>query len=138
MEKCLLMQQPSSLREKNKSGVRKPISMTDNSKLVIIKLIHTLIWVFFNVVIFYLLYAVLTDKIDKWVWICLGLIALETVTLIIFKRVCPVTLVARRYSGSTRHNFDIYLPEWLAKYNKQIYTVIVIIILLLLAWRLVT
>ena len=111
--------------------------MTDNSKLVIIKLIHTLIWVFFNVVIFYLLYAVLTDKIDKWVWICLGLIALETVTLIIFKRVCPVTLVARRYSGSTRHNFDIYLPEWLAKYNKQIYTVIVIIILLLLAWRLV-
>ncbi len=138
MEKYLLMQQPSSLREKNKSGVRKPISMTDNSKLVIIKLIHTLIWVFFNVVIFYLLYAVLTDKIDKWVWICLGLIALETVTLIIFKRVCPVTLVARRYSGSTRHNFDIYLPEWLAKYNKQIYTVIVIIILLLLAWRLVT
>lgn len=112
--------------------------MTDNSKLVIIKLIHTLIWVFFNVVIFYLLYAVLTDTIDKWVWICLGLIVLETVTLIIFKRVCPVTMMARRYSGSTRHNFDIYLPEWLAKYNKQIYTIIVIIILLLLAWRLAT
>lgn len=112
--------------------------MTDNSKLVIIKLIHTLIWVFFNVVIFYLLYAVLTDTIDKWVWICLGLILLETVTLIIFKRVCPVTLVARRYSSSARHNFDIYLPEWLAKYNKQIYTIIVIIILLLLAWRLAT
>ncbi|MEK7224452.1 MAG: hypothetical protein AAB221_02070 [Bacteroidota bacterium] len=112
--------------------------MTDNSKLVIIKLIHTLIWVFFNVVIFYLLYAVLTDTIDKWVWICLGLILLETITLIIFKRVCPVTLVARRYSGSARHNFDIYLPEWLAKYNKQIYTIIVFIILLLLAWRLAT
>ena len=112
--------------------------MTDNSKLVIIKLIHTLIWVFFNVVIFYLLYAVLTDTIDKWVWICLGLILLETVTLIIFKRVCPVTLVARRYSSYARHNFDIYLPEWLAKYNKQIYTIIVIIILLLLAWRLAT
>jgi len=44
---------------------------------------------------------------------------------------------ASRYSSSARHNFDIYLPEWLAKYNKQIYTVIVVIILLLLAWRLV-
>lgn len=112
--------------------------MKDSHKLVLIKLIHTAIWVFFNVVIFYLLYAVLVNKIDKWAWICLGLIFLEVLVLLVFKRICPVTLVARKYSDSSRHNFDIYLPEKLARYNKEIYGVIVIIILLLLVWRLVS
>ncbi|WP_439882645.1 hypothetical protein ACSX1A_05630 [Pontibacter sp. MBLB2868] len=105
-------------------------------KLVLIKVIHTLIWVFFNVVIFYLLYAVLTNRIDVWVWVCLGLIALEGLVLLVFKNMCPITVVARRYSDSTRDNFDIYLPNWLARYNKQIYTTIVLISVVILLYRL--
>lgn len=34
-------------------------------KLLLIKSVHTLIWIFFNVVIFYLLYAVIINKIDN-------------------------------------------------------------------------
>lgn len=109
--------------------------MTENRKLITVKIIHTLIWVFFNVVIFYLLYAVITDRIDKWVWICIGLIALEGIVLLVFKRVCPVTLIARKYSDSTRDNFDIYLPNWLAKYTKTIYTTIVLIAIAILIYR---
>ena len=108
-----------------------------SSTLTLIKLIHTLIWLFFNVVIFYLGYAVITNRIDQWVWICLGLIVLEGLTLLVFKRMCPITLIARRYSDSTRDNFDIYLPNWLARYNKEIYTTIVIIFVLILLYRLV-
>jgi hypothetical protein len=110
--------------------------MNDKQKLVTIKLIHTAIWVFFNVVIFYLLYAVLIKKIDKWIWIGLSLIFLEGVVLLIFKNICPVTLVARKYSSSDRDNFDIYLPEWLARYNKQIYSSIVALIIIILLVRL--
>ena len=33
------------------------------SKLMSIKIIHTIIWLFFNGIIFYLLYAVATNKI---------------------------------------------------------------------------
>jgi hypothetical protein len=110
--------------------------MNDKQKLVTIKLIHTAIWVFFNVVIFYLLYAVLINKIDKWIWIGLSLIFLEGVVLLIFKNICPVTLVARKYSSSDRDNFDIYLPEWLARYNKQIYSSIVALIIIILLVRL--
>lgn len=110
--------------------------MSENSKLIVIKLLHTAIWLFFNVVIFYLLYAVIANKIDKWVWICIGLIALEGVVLLIFKTVCPITLVARKYSDSIKPNFDIYLPNWLAKYNKQIYSTIVIIALVILVYQL--
>ncbi|NJO24669.1 MAG: hypothetical protein HC867_01130, partial [Bacteroidia bacterium] len=38
-------------------------------KLTLIKTIHTIIWIFFNAVIFYLLYAVIAGNIDKWIWI---------------------------------------------------------------------
>jgi hypothetical protein len=103
--------------------------------LTLIKLIHTVIWLFYNYVIFYLLYAVLVNKIDKWIWICLSLVFLEGIVLLIFKRNCPITLVARKYSCSTKENFDIYLPNWLAKYNKAIYTAIMTVILLLLIYR---
>ena len=110
--------------------------LNNERKLLLIKLVHTLIWVFFNVVIFYLLYAVITNRIDKWVWICLGLIALEGLVLLVFKKMCPITVVARRYSDSTRDNFDIFLPNWLARYNKEIYTTIVIISVFILIYRL--
>jgi len=107
------------------------------SRLTIIKLVHTLVWLFFNVVIFYLFYAVVTGKINKWVWICLSLIALETVILVLFKMMCPLTVMARKYSDSTKDNFDIYLPVWLARYNKLIYTVIVAIIIIILFFKLI-
>ncbi|TYA58055.1 hypothetical protein [Formosa maritima] len=105
--------------------------------LVFIKTIHTIIWLFYNVVIFYLLYAVIQNKIDKWVWICIGLVILEGIILFIFKRLCPITIIARKYSNSTKDNFDIYLPNWLAKYNKQIYTSIFIVAIIILISRLI-
>jgi hypothetical protein len=104
--------------------------------LTFIKLLHTIIWVFFNVVLFYLLYAVVLNKIDIRVWICIGLVVLEIITLLIFKWFCPLTVWARKYSDSTKHNFDIYLPEWLAKYNKLIYGIIFTLSVVILAFRL--
>lgn len=111
--------------------------MTNAGKLVLVKMIHTLVWIFFNVVIFYLLYAVIANRIDRRVWICVGLILLEGIVLLVFRNVCPITNVARLYSKSTKENFDIYLPNWLAKYNKPIYTGIVFVAVLLLIYRLV-
>lgn len=109
--------------------------MPPNTKLILIKIIHTLVWAFFSGVIFYMLYAVIQNKIDKWLWIGYGLVLLETVTLLIFKWYCPLTIIARRYSSSTKDNFDIYLPNWLARYNKVIYTVIMFVIIALTIYR---
>ena len=112
--------------------------MTNITKLTFIKMIHTFIWIFFNVVISYLLYAVITDKIDKWIWIGLGLFLVEGLVLLIFKMKCPLTIIARKYSGSIKDNFDIYLPNWLARYNKIIYTSILAIIIAILIYRLLS
>lgn len=109
--------------------------MNPRSKLIAIKMIHTLVWLFFNVVIFYMLYAVLVNKIDKWLWIGYGLFVLEGLTLLVFKFFCPLTVIARKYSSSNKANFDIYLPHWLAKYNKQIYTSILGFIIIIHIYR---
>ena len=112
--------------------------MTSEAKFILVKLLHTLIWLFFNFVIFYMLYAVIVDKIDKWLWIGYALIILEGLTLLAFRFFCPLTVIARRYSDSTKDNFDIYLPNWLAKYNKLIYTSIMGIVLVLTIYRFFT
>ncbi|MBL0137775.1 MAG: hypothetical protein IPP86_04495 [Bacteroidetes bacterium] len=110
--------------------------MNNKTKLIIVKSIHTFIWIFFNVVMFYMLFAVITNKLDLWLWIGFGLFVLEGITLLLFKFYCPLTLIARKYSDSTKDNFDIYLPNWLAKYTKLIYTSLLVMILLMTIYRL--
>jgi hypothetical protein len=109
--------------------------MKESSKLILVKSVHTLIWVFFNIVIFYTLWAVIADRIDQWVWICIGFVSIEGLVLAVFKLSCPLTLVARKYSDSEKDNFDIYIPNWLAKYNKLIYTSIFVISIIILLFR---
>lgn len=51
--------------------------MNDQIKLATIKTMHTIIWLFFNLVLFYMAYAVIVNKIDKYVWIGIALIIVE-------------------------------------------------------------
>ena len=111
--------------------------MKTSGKLITIKVIHTMIWLFFNGVIFYLFYAVITNRIDHWVWLGLGSFLVEGIVLLIYKKSCPLTVWARQYSSSTRDNFDIYIPNWLARYNKTIYTSLLAIVILILIYQLI-
>ena len=96
-----------------------------------------MIWLFFNVVIFYMLYCVVTGRITGWFWSGFLLLAAEGLALLLYGFNCPLTVLARKYSDSSRDNFDICLPNWLAKYTKLIYTLIVLVIVVLTIWRLV-
>jgi len=96
--------------------------MNTSEKLTAIKIAHTLIWVFFVSVIFYIFYSGISGDIDTWTWVAIALIVGEGITLMLFKMYCPLTLMARKYSDSTKDNFDIYLPNWLARHNKTIFT----------------
>ena len=109
--------------------------MKRTQKLLAIKLLHTLIWVFFVVVIFYILYSGIYDKVTTSTWIGIGLVLVEGLVLLVFKMFCPLTLVARKYSDSEKDNFDIFLPNWLAKHNKLIFTTIYVLALLLVLIR---
>ncbi len=49
---------------------------------------------------------------------------------------CPLTDVAARYTEDRRDNFDIYLPEFLARHNKLIFGVLYVagLLVLLVRW----
>ena len=101
--------------------------MSDADKLLTIKLVHTLIWAFFVAVIFYVLYSGLADNVTIYTWIGIWLVIGEGLVLLLFRMYCPLTLLARKYSDSERDNFDIFLPNWLARHNKLIFTSIFIV-----------
>lgn len=109
--------------------------MDSSEKLFAIKLLHTVIWAFFVAVIFYVLYSGITDKVTTYTWIGIAFVIGEGLTLLIFKMFCPLTLIARKYSDSERDNFDIFLPNWLAKHNKVIFTSIFVIAVVLVMYR---
>lgn len=109
--------------------------MNPENRLLAIKWVHTLIWLFLVVVIFYILYSGIFNEINIYTWIGIGLIILEGIVLLVFKMFCPLTIMARKYSDSEMDNFDIFLPNWLAKYNKLIFTTLYIIGLILILVR---
>tara|TARA_R110002167_G_scaffold147028_1_gene338987 strand:+ start:2800 stop:3147 length:348 start_codon:yes stop_codon:yes gene_type:complete len=109
--------------------------MNPSEKLLAIKSVHTLIWLFFVIVIFYILYSGIFNKINFYTWIAIGLVIVEGIVLVIFKMFCPLTLMARKYSDSKKDNFDIFLPNWLAKYNKIIFTIIYLIGVIIVLFR---
>ncbi len=110
--------------------------MEMDKKLLAIKLLHTLVWAFFVTIIFYIVYSGLANELTTFTWISIGLVIVEGLVLLLFKMFCPLTVIARRYSDSEKANFDIFLPEWLAKYNKEIFTSIYLagVILVLLRY----
>jgi len=75
------------------------------------------------------------NKLNLWLCIGYGFVFLEGLTLLTFKLHCPLNLLARKYSNSKNDNFDIYLPSWLAKYTKSIYTSIFIIIFIITIYQ---
>ena len=113
----------------------KAYAMDAASKLFFIKLVHTLIWAFFVLLIGYVLYSGLTGRVDVYTWIAVGFIIGEGLVLLIFSMFCPLTILARRYSDSEMDNFDIFLPNWLARHNKVIFTSIFLLGLLLVLYR---
>ena len=109
--------------------------MDASRKLLAIKLVHTAIWAFFVAVIFYVLYSGITDRVTPCTWIGIALILGEGLTLLIFRMFCPLTLMARKYSDSKKDNFDIFLPNWLARHNKVIFTSIFLVAVVLVLYR---
>lgn len=101
--------------------------------LKFIKIVHTFIWVIMAVSNFLAFYFALIGRFDAWFWVPCLLIVSE-ISIILFNNWrCPITPIAEKYTDDRKSNFDIYLPEWLAKYNVKIFSGIIILELLILA-----
>ncbi|QKD05189.1 hypothetical protein [Mesorhizobium loti] len=90
------------------------------ARLVTIKAIHTVVWVFFVACILAIwLFALRGDFFHAA--LSIGVVLVEVLVLVLNGWQCPLTSVAAGYTGDRRDNFDIYLPEWLARHNKLIF-----------------
>jgi hypothetical protein len=89
-------------------------------KLRLIKLLHTVAWAFFASAI---LLIPVAAWLDAWrtTLALIAVVSAECVILVLNQMHCPLTPVAARYTDNRADNFDIYLPLWLARYNKQIF-----------------
>jgi hypothetical protein len=109
-----------------------------SSKLLTIKVVHTLIWAFFVLIILYILYSAIIDRIDILTWISIALIVVEGIILLINGWRCPLTTLGEKYTEHNDVGFDIFLPRWVAKNNKTIFTVIYLIGVIIVIYRLLT
>jgi hypothetical protein len=97
----------------------------------LIKTIHTIIWIIMTTATCYIGYSVIRMNFEILFYISMFLIITETLILTLNSWKCPLTNIARQYSEEDAPNFDIYLPRIIAKYNKEIFSVILFLILIL-------
>lgn len=95
-------------------------SETDDNALRAVKAAHTIIWAFFAACIVAIPIASWLGEHRIAAWLA-GIVLVEVVVLAANRWRCPLTSVASRYTDDRRDNFDIYLPEWLARHNKLIF-----------------
>ena len=108
-----------------------------NNPLLTIKLLHTLIWAVLASATLLVFYAGVFNHINVYTWVSVGMVIVEGIILVLFRWSCPLTVIARKYSDSTKDNFDIFLPNWLAKHNKTIFTTLFLVGLVLVLFRVV-
>ena len=103
-------------------------------RLRIVKLLHTAVWAVFAGCIMAMPVLAWQARPDVAA-VLAGVVLVEVLVLWLNGWRCPLTDVAARYTDDRRANFDIYLPEWLARYNKQIFGPLYAVGLLVLAIR---
>ena|SRR5262249_46077843 len=104
--------------------------------LVLIKLLHTAVWAVLAGSIIALPFLALRRRFGIVVLITVIIVGEGGILLMNHWR-CPLTDVAARYTDDRRESFDIYLPPWLARNNKAIFTTLFVLneCLVLWCWR---
>ena len=85
-----------------------------------VKVLHTLVWALFAGCIVAIPVASLQGRHAAAAALA-AIVAAEVIVLVANGFRCPLTAVAARYTDDRRANFDIYLPEWLARHNQAIF-----------------
>jgi hypothetical protein len=85
-----------------------------------IRVIHTIVWAFFAAAVLAIPVAAWQRRFALFGWL-VAIVSVEVLILAANRLRCPLTDVAARYTPDRHPNFDIYLPRWLARYNKEIF-----------------
>jgi hypothetical protein len=103
--------------------------------LVAIRTLHTAVWAFF-VACIAAVFVLAGRGRFAWALAAAGIVLVEVLVLALNRMRCPLTPIAARFTADRHASFDIYLPEWLAARNKEIFGPLYLagLLYLLLAW----
>lgn len=93
---------------------------TADRQLLRIKVAHTVVWAFFAGCILAIPPLAWFGDLRLASVLC-GVVFVEVLILAFNQWRCPLTPIAAQYTDDRRSNFDIFLPETLARYNKEIF-----------------
>ncbi|MFZ0339118.1 MAG: hypothetical protein WAL45_13875 [Terracidiphilus sp.] len=88
--------------------------------LTTIKALHTVVWALLAGAIVALPFLA-GQGAFRWAAILSAAILIECVVLLANGWRCPMTDLAAKYTDDRSPNFDIYMPNWLARHNKTIF-----------------
>ena len=99
-----------------------------------VKLFHTVIWAFFASCILVIPVFAWVGKY-RYALVFIAIVFVEVLVLVFNDWRCLLTSIAALHTEDRRDNFDIYLPEWLARNNKLIFGILYIVGILLTVVR---
>ncbi|MGH7696445.1 MAG: hypothetical protein ACRENH_15775 [Gemmatimonadaceae bacterium] len=108
----------------------------DRAALRAVKIIHTLVWALFASCILAIPVVTWSGRLAAAAALA-AFVTIEVLVLVANHMRCPLTGVAARYTSDRRDNFDIYLPLWVARYNKVIFGWLFVagVLLLIARWK---
>ena len=95
-------------------------SLAPATALRLVKIVHTLVWALFAGCVVAIPIAAWRGELS-WATALIAIVFVEVGVLLANRWRCPLTDVAARYTDERADNFDIYLPLWLARYNKVVF-----------------
>ena len=109
------------------TSASKPSDTATNELIVLrlLKTFHTAIWVLMTTANFTAFYLALLGRFNAWFVAAVALLGGEIVVILVNSWHCPLTDVMARYTQDRKANFDIYLPEWLARNNIRIFSILI-------------
>src|SRR5690606_11664078 len=102
----------SVLRSRSRRGV-----MMNQRAVLLIKTVHTAIFLWMSACILYVLFAGLTQSYDWKLAVAIGMVLLESAVYLVNGRRCPLTHWAQHYGDPTGNDLiaDIFLPPSFAR-----------------------
>lgn len=99
--------------------------------LVVVKSVHTLIWLFVEAAVGYLIYAGFAKRSDRRAAITGAVVAAESIVYLANGARCPLTGLAESLGAQSGSVTDMYLPKWFARNLPVIHIPVLALVLFL-------
>jgi len=93
--------------------------------LTFLKTVHTIIWIVISAANLTAFYLAFVGRFNMLFFISVTLLGGEIVVIAVNSWHCPLTDVMAKYTLERQANFDIYLPEWLARNNIKHFSLLI-------------